>query len=239
MRALIAALRWDVTLQARNGFYWASAFLVIVFGALLLSISDVIHEQSALWVPAVILTNLQITTFFFVGGLMLLEKDEGTLSALAVSPLSPAGYLTLRIVGLTVLAAADTFAVVWLGFGAVGTWPLIVAGTTALGVIYTAFGVVIAARYDSVNALLLPASVVILMLMLPLLPHFGLGAAGLFILHPLEPALTLLRGAYQPLTGGDMVFAVTGSLAWSAITFIWAHGSVRRLMRQAYAAGGR
>jgi fluoroquinolone transport system permease protein len=239
MRAFVTALRWDVVLQARNGFYWASAFLVCVFGALLLSLSDSIQGQAALWVPAAILMNLQITTFFFVGGLLLLEKDEGTLSALAVSPLSPAGYLTMRIVGLTMLAAAETFAVVGLGVGAFGAWPFVVAGTTALGIVYTALGVVIAARYESVNALLLPASVVILMLMLPLLPHFGLAPATGFVLHPLEPALTLLRGAYQPLTSVELVFALTGSIAWSAVTCAWANRSVRRLMRHAYAAGGR
>ena len=39
--------------------------------------------------PAILVINLQITTFFFVAGLMLLERDEGTLNALAVSPPRP------------------------------------------------------------------------------------------------------------------------------------------------------
>lgn len=34
MIAFLSAVRWDVTLQARNGFYWASVFLVIVVGTL-------------------------------------------------------------------------------------------------------------------------------------------------------------------------------------------------------------
>jgi hypothetical protein len=44
--------------------------------------------------------NFQITTFFFVAGLVLLERDQGTLNALAVSPLSPSGYLTMRTFSL-------------------------------------------------------------------------------------------------------------------------------------------
>jgi hypothetical protein len=89
MTPMLSALRWDVVLQARNGFYWASAFLVAMIGALLLNLPEAARANSALWVPAILAINLQITTFFFVAGLMLLERDEGTLAALAVSPLSP------------------------------------------------------------------------------------------------------------------------------------------------------
>jgi fluoroquinolone transport system permease protein len=89
VRAFATALRWDVILQARNGFYWASAFLVLVVGGLLLALPAAARANEAAWVPAVVAVNLQITTFFFVAGLILLERDEGTLAALAVSPFSP------------------------------------------------------------------------------------------------------------------------------------------------------
>ena len=81
------------------------------------------HDAAA-WVPAILAVNLQITTFFFVAGLMLLERDEGTLTALAVSPFSPAAYLATRTITLTALAAVETIAVVWIAFGAGGSWLL-------------------------------------------------------------------------------------------------------------------
>ena len=90
MTAFFTALRWDIVVQARNGFYWATAFVVLVVGGLLLNVPETARADPAAWVPAILAVNLQITTFFFVAGLMLLERDEGTLTALAVSPLSPA-----------------------------------------------------------------------------------------------------------------------------------------------------
>jgi hypothetical protein len=84
--AVLNALRWDVVVQARNGFYWASAFLIAMIGSLLLSLPEAVRANSAALVPAILIINLQITTFFFVAGLILLERDEGTLAALAVSP---------------------------------------------------------------------------------------------------------------------------------------------------------
>jgi fluoroquinolone transport system permease protein len=239
MTPLLHALRWDVVVQARNGFYWASAFLIIVISALLLSVPESARANSALWVPAILVINLQITTFFFVAGLMLLERDEGTLSALAVSPLSPSGYLVMRTISLTGLAAAETIAIVWIGFGTSGAWLLILGGTAALGVIYTGFGAAVATRYDSVNALLLPASAFVALLLLPLLPHFGLAPRLPFLVHPLEPPMTLIRAGYGVVERIDVAFGVLGSFGWSALAFAWGRNRVRALMHNTRASGGR
>ena len=120
MNALITLVRWDATLQARNGFYWATAFVVVVMGALLLNVPEAARTDRTAWVPALVAVNLQITTFFFVAGLILLERDEGTLTALAVSPLSPGTYLWARTITLTALAAVETIAIVWIVFGLAG-----------------------------------------------------------------------------------------------------------------------
>jgi fluoroquinolone transport system permease protein len=239
MIPVLHALRWDVIVQARNGFYWASAFLVIIISTLLLYVPESVRADSAIWVPAILAVNLQITTFFFVAGLMLLERDEGTLKALAVSPLSPSGYLAVRTVSLTGLAAAETIAIVWIGFGTGGSWPLILGGAAALGIIYTCFGAAVATRYDSVNALLLPASAFIALLLLPLLPHLGLALRLPFFVHPLEPPMTLIRAGYGAGDRIEVAYGVLGSLGWSAIAFVWGRHHVRALMHSTRASGGR
>lgn len=239
MTGFLTALRWDVVVQARNGFYWASAFVVLVVGGLLLALPETARANDAVWVPAILAVNLQITTFFFVAGLMLLERDEGTLIALAVSPATPSGYLATRTVTLTALAALETIALLWLAFGAGGSWPLILAGAVTLGVIYTGFGAVVACRYSSVNALLLPASAVVMFLLLPLLPHFGLGPRVPALVHPIEPSLVLMRGAYGPMTRGDLTFGIAGSISWSVVAFMWGQRRISRLMRDTRATGGR
>ena len=47
-------------------------------GGLLLALSAAARANEAVWVPAILAVNLPITTFFFMAGLMLLERDEGT-----------------------------------------------------------------------------------------------------------------------------------------------------------------
>jgi fluoroquinolone transport system permease protein len=225
--------------QARNGFYWASAFLVVVLGALLLRVPAAARSDEAAWVPAMVVVNFQITTFFFVAGLLLLEREEGTLNALAVSPFSPGAYLAARTITLTALAAVESMALVWIAFGSGGSWLLVVSGAAALGVINTGFGAAVGARYASVNALLLPASALVTLLLLPLLPHFGLLPRLPFLLHPIEPALALIRAGYGAAGPGEIAFGVAGSSAWSALAFRWGRESVGRLMRDTRAGGGR
>jgi fluoroquinolone transport system permease protein len=238
MRGFVDILRFDVMVQARNGFYWASGFVVLAISALLAASPVVVLNNPGLWVPALVMFNLQITTFFFVAGLLLLEKDEGTLTALGASPLSARTYLLARSTTLTMLAAVETLVIVWFGFGFSASWALF-AGIAAVGVTYTGFGVAVAARYESINSLLLPASVIVTVLLLPLLGHFDLAPRLLLVWHPLEPALTLLRAAYRPASLPELMLAAAGSIAWAGIAFNLAQKAVEQLMRDTRASGGR
>jgi fluoroquinolone transport system permease protein len=183
--------------------------------------------------------NLQITTFFFAAGLVLLERDEGSLVALAVSPLSAGTHLATRIISLTALATIETVAVVLVGFGPTGSWSLILIGTAALGLVYTCFGVAIATRYGSLNALLLPAAVFVSLLLLPLLPHFGLAPRRFFLVHPIEPPLSIIRAGYGVGGYREIVFGIVGSVAWSTAAFAWGQHRLDRFMRDTRASGGR
>ena len=239
MTALLAALRWDMVVQARNGFYWATFVLILIIGGLLVTIPESVRANTEAWVPALLAVNLQITTFFFVAGLILLERDEGSLAALAVSPISPGGYLAIKTITLTGLAAAETLIVVWLGFGTGGNWFVITPGIVVLGTVYTGFGAAVGSRYSSVNTLLLPASALVTLLLLPLLPHFGMASRTPFLLHPIEPALTLIRAGYGAAGPADIAFGVVGSAVWCVVAFTCGRSGIGRLMRDTRASGGR
>ncbi|HJU43254.1 MAG TPA: hypothetical protein VJ691_10585 [Vicinamibacterales bacterium] len=238
MTRALAMLRFDVIVQARQGFYAASVFLVIVVAGLLLMLPPAVRANAAVLAPALFVANLPITTLFFMAGLMLLERDEGTLAALGVTPYRAVDYLSVRIVTLTTLAVIETVAVVWIAFD-VGSWPWLTAGAMALGVFYTACGAGMSARYSSVNEMILPGSVFVTVLLLPLLPHFGLMPRGVLIVHPVEPALTLLRAAYHPPGVVDVGFGIGGSLAWCVAAWRWGRDGIERAMRDTRASGGR
>jgi len=71
-------------------------------------------------------------------------------------------------------------------------------------------------RYDSVDAFLLPASAWVAALSLPILDFLGLWTPPLLALHPLQPSLVLLRGAFAPLGTGEWVYAGIAASLWIA-----------------------
>ena len=84
MNRFLNTLRNDISLQWRNGFYYVSAFVAAVTIIFLKQIGEFDYH---VWWPVIILENLLINTFYFMAGLVLLEKGEGTMEAQVVTPL--------------------------------------------------------------------------------------------------------------------------------------------------------
>lgn len=226
MHRMIATLRTDARLQLRNGFYYACAFVLAIY-ALALSQLPGLGARLAWLVPALVLNNLAITTFYFVGGQVLLEKAEGSLSAQVVTPLRAREYLASKTITLTLLALAYNLAVVSLFTG----WrisPALALGLAAAAAIYTLFGVVAVARYSALNEYLIPSAGYVGALMLPV-PAYALGwRHPLLYLHPIEAPLTLMRGALEPLGAGEWAYGLLYSLLWIGLAAWLARRALER-----------
>jgi fluoroquinolone transport system permease protein len=219
MNRLIATIRCDVTLQFRNGFYYATA-VVVAFYALGLS---QLHAAGTLlnlgWLlPAIVLNNLLITTFYFIGALVLLEKAEGTLAAQVVSPLRDREYLAAKVITLAGLALAYNLAVVALIVGFRFSALALIAGTAAAAALLVMAGFVVVARYDSINDYLLPSLPYATGLLLPMSYVLGWDSPLLY-LHPLQAPLVLMRAAFTPVATWQLVYGVLGSILWLCLGF--------------------
>lgn len=222
MTRLLATLRREVRLQARYNLYAVSVFVVLVWGAVLTALPDTARPSAGLIVPAFLVANLIITTFYFMGALVLLERDEGMLVALVTTPLRETEYLLSKVVTLTSLALAESLLLVAIFFGLPPDVLWLLMGSAALGGIYTFVGFTTVVRYDSVNAWLMPSAVFVTLLSLPLLHHFGVTGRLFFYLHPVEPPRVLMQMAYAPASAWDLAYGCIGSLAWLGVAFAWA-----------------
>ncbi len=222
MNRLLATLRWDMVLQFRNGFYYVSVFFIMIWVGLWSQLPNTSSYNYALILPALITLNLLITTFYFVAGLVLLEKAEGTLTGLVVTPLRTGEYLAARVLSLSLLAALESLLIVMLIYGVQFNPLPLVIGMLLLGGFFTLIGFVAIVRYDSINEYVIPSGLVVLVLILPLIDHLGLWQNPVFYLHPVRPTLVLLRAAFDPPAFWPIAYGVVGSLVWFAISFVWA-----------------
>jgi fluoroquinolone transport system permease protein len=230
MNRLLATIRCDLRLQQRNGFYYATAFVVAVY-ALGLSQLHAAGAQINLaqLLPAVVLNNLMITSFYFVGALVLLEKTEGTLTAQVVSPLRAGEYLAAKVITLTALALAYNLAVVALVVGSAFGAMALIAGVCAMAALMVMVGFVAVARYDSVNEYLLPSLPYAAGLMLPLVSMFGWDSP-LLLLHPLGGPMLLLRAAFATVDIWQLALGALASALWLGAGTWLCHSSFQRFV---------
>ena len=196
MHRLAATIRLDLRLQVRNGFYHAVAFVLLCWLVLLTQLPEL---DWGYLLPAIAFGNLVMVNFYFVAGLLLLEKGEGTLEAQIVTPLSSWEYLVSKTVTLTALALIEQLVIVWLAYGSGFAGAALVSGTVLAAILYTLAGLVLVARFESINEYLFPSVLFVMVLSLPLLHYFNVWDAWLLYLHPFRAPLVLLTGAFKPI----------------------------------------
>lgn len=181
--------------------------------------------------PAFILSNLLINTFYFMAGLVLLEKTEGTLSMIDVTPLRPHEYLASKVATLVFLSILENLLIVLVARGpAFNPLPLM-AGIAAGGALYVLAGFVAVSRYPTINEFLFPSFLYTLAFVPPFLPYFGLAESWWFHLHPLQAPLLLIQAAFRPIAAWETTYAIGYSLLWALIGLVacrWAFARIRR-----------
>jgi len=225
MKRLLATMLCDVRLQSRNGFYWAVALLLATWAIVITQLPEFDWGP---FLPPLVLGNLVLATFFFMGGLVLLEKEEGTLEAQIVTPLTSGEYLTSKVGTLTALSIVESAMIVLLAYGTALRWVPLVVGTALASALYCLLGFIVVARYDSINEYLFPSMIYSTLFYLPILDYAGIWRNSLMYLHPFQAPLTLLEGALFPIATWKWIYGVLYSALWIALAFAWS----RRVFRQ-------
>ncbi len=230
MKRLVAAMRWDVQLQVRQGFYYAAALVAAI---LIIIVSQLPGADFGLLLPAILLENLVVNTFYFIAGLVLLEKGEGSLEFLVVTPLRATEYLTAKLGTLSLLSVVESLVIVIatvllhrIGFNPL---PLLI-GLLITAVFYALVGFIFVARFDSINEFLFPSVLPSMLFTIPFLPYFDLVQSPLFYLHPLLGPLLLMRAAFAPIPAWQLVYGVIYPGIWIAVLYPLARRAFQRFI---------
>jgi fluoroquinolone transport system permease protein len=225
---LSATLRLDAQLQARNKVYLiiAIAALGLAFALRALFTPDQLH----FFMPLVALSGVTLTTFFLVGVLLLLERGEGTLDVVMVSPLRPAEYLASKLITVTALALVESVLIAGIAYGLGFSFPWLAVAVFLRAGLVAAIGVAVGVRYRSITQFLMPAIALTVAFDLPVLWYLELWPSPLFYLWPTLPSLLLAKAAFLPVDPLQLVYGcVYGLLALGAAVF-WASRALDRFV---------
>lgn len=214
MTRLTSTMKWDVRLQWRNGFYYAAVIIVVVF---LLIFSQISVDYLGWIMPCLLLSNMMIGTFYFIGGLVLLERSEGSLVARVTTPLRPAEYLAAKVATLTMLSLLESTLIVIAVAGFQVNWLFLLTGVTGTAVFFCLAGFITVVRYDSINEYLLPSILYVMIVSLPLGFYLADWQHWLLYLHPVQAMLTLIAGGWEVLPWWLTAYCLIYSLVWIAV----------------------
>jgi fluoroquinolone transport system permease protein len=227
-------MHWDVQLQWRQGLFYAALFVALVWIVLLSQVNALIARYL---LPAMLYIDLSIFGFFFMAGLLYLEKGEGVLTALVVSPLRSWQYLVAKLATLTALGLLVSLLVVAVIQRDPVRWPLLVGGLIVNSLLFTLASFVLAVRYDAINEFLIPAIGLLGAAQIPLLDGFGIWSGWPLYLLPFQASLLLVRSAFEPLAAWQWVYALAYVGVLIVTGYLWALRAFDRFVVRA--PGGR
>ena len=229
MTRLGATIKTDVVVQVRNKLYAIGIGVGALLAVLLAWLAGADHLPSV--VPATLLLFVGGTTLLYVAGMIIFERDEGTLHAVIVSPLRTLEYLWSKIITLSLLATLESVTMVGGAmlilsrFGAV-PWPnvpLLLIGILTIGVIYTLMGIVLIVRYQKITDFLIPMAAIVSVLQLPFLHFLGLVEHPVFLIIPTSAPTMLMQGAFMPLAPWEWGYGVVYTVAMIGGFAVWAY----------------
>lgn len=225
LRRLLSTVGCDIELQARNGLYAATGFVLVIT---LAGLAALPAAGLARLLPAVVLNTLGVTAFYFSAAMALLERAEGTAVARLATPLRPAEYLGARAATLTLLGVVQHVAIGLMLLGlAPGLLPL-AAGAGLAAAILALAGYAATAGKASISEFLLPSIPWVGLLLAPLAADVLEWRSPLLWLHPIQGPLALMRAAVAPAPPWEPALGLALGIAWVAAAFALAVRAYRR-----------
>ncbi len=200
------ALKADIKFQFKQGFYLVYVVLTLFY---MILIGQLPNRLIGYGVPIVIFTDPSFVGFFFIGGIVMLEKVQGILQYLVVTPLKPREYLISKVISLALLAEAAGFAIALVTFRAPFNWLLLFLAVFLTSAFFTLYGFVVTTSCNNINQYLIKMLPYTLALIIPTLIYYTSPSLWLLRMLPTVAGFDLLYGAFNGISWlGAMAYIV-------------------------------
>lgn len=224
---LMSAFLYDIKLQIRHGFYYAYLFVTITYIVILRLLPVHLRE-----IVNVVLTfsDPSVIGFFFIGGLVLLEKGQNIFDNLFVTPYRPGEYIWSKTLSLSCLSVITSLVIHISAFGKISNAFLFTSGVLLTSIFFTLVGLGVAVRCRTLNSFFLQSSVYSFVFVIPLAETVGLWNSPLFGLLPSKGSLLLISSAFKPIGVIEGIYAYLILIVWICLAYIWASSCFRKFI---------
>lgn len=214
MSAFLSQMRWQFILLHRSKLIIISVVVTAIYGLMFLPFSGFEHADHVL--TLLIFNDPALIGLFFIGLMVILERNQQVISALFVTPLQLHHYLLSRIVtlcvvglgcslGMTIAILGPSIHYLYFGIGILGT--VMIFGLLGLWLV----------SYTSEFLLFMLRSIPLMLIFsIPLLNYYQLTDIWAFKLFPTQGALDFIIAGYpgDHLGSANLLVSALSMLAW-------------------------
>ncbi len=208
----------DMRFQAKYGFYFLYAVLTVIYITVLFALPENWREKAA---AVLIFSDPASMGLFFMGAIVLLEKNQHTTCALAASPVHAAEYVIAKVSSLSVISLVVA-AVLALAADA-DNLHIVLSGTFLSGVLFTLSGMIVATNITSLNQFILCTVPVEAASFVPAILHLFKITPAWCRYYPVNVCMDMVSGHLSSAIG------VLGVAAMTVILFVFSRDCVLRM----------
>lgn len=224
---LAGAIAYDIKLQYRQGFYYAYLVISAFYVVLLRFLPASVRETADILLT---FTDPSMLGFFFIGGLVLLEKGQDIHNTLFVTPYKPEEYILSKTLSLTILSAISSYLIHISEFGFTTNPLLFMLGVVLTSVFFTFAGMGVAFRCRSLNGFFFLSTMVTFVFLLPISGFLDIWSTPLYYVLPTQGSFILLRSAFEQIPASQILYAVLLLAGWGGLAFLWTRVSFRKFI---------
>lgn len=198
---------WDMRFQAKYGFYFLYAILTAIYSIALFAVPESWKEKTA---AILIFSDPASMGLFFMGAIILLEKNQHTPCAFAVSPVRPIEYIIAKVGSLSAISLVVA-AILALVAG-VNDLHIVLLGTTISSTIFTLLAITIATQIISLNQFILWTIPIELVCFAPAILHLFKITPAWLGYYPINVCMEMVSGHAPSSIGIFIVIALIATL---------------------------
>lgn len=219
---MLSALRFDIRFQFRHGFYYAYLIVSLLYIVMLRFMPPEVGKYVSV---LLLFSDPAVLGFFFIGGIILLEKSQNTLESLFVTPFRIHEYIAAKVLSLTLIALAASFAIISLSYSTRFSPIPLFLGVMLSSFFFTLLGLVLAVRARSLNSFLLISPFYTIVFFLPALDYLGIYKFSLFSIIPSSASILLIKAAFVAIPVSEVLISIIVLCFWIVLTYLWAYRS--------------
>lgn len=225
---IASLLKQDVKYQFRNGIHLIYAVLTVLYIIILRVLPGLPRQYAGIFM---LFTDTGVLGFFFIGALILLERNEQVFETLFITPLQIGEYIISKVISLTALSLVCSVLIyVFSAQVTAGGLFVLILAVFLSSVLFTILGIGFSVIAPSLNHYFMYSLVLVAVIVPAIIEYIGLFSTLFIYLLPTAGPLYMIGFSYSGGNSAELLLAGFSTVPWIILSFLFIRKLLDRLI---------